>query len=53
MAKVWGIHMPEWVGDDPIEQGFACVGWPELGDIFALPADREVYKAGFPPAIEQ
>lgn len=44
MAKVWGIHMPEWVGDDPIEQGFVALGWSRLGDIFAIPNDREEFK---------
>ncbi|KPL68313.1 hypothetical protein SZ64_09385 [Erythrobacter sp. SG61-1L] len=45
MTKIWGIHMPEWVGDDPIEHGYACVGWPHVGDIFALPPNRETYKS--------
>lgn len=44
MAKVWGIHMPEWVGDDPIEKGYVCLGWPRMGDIFSIPADREAFK---------
>ena len=44
MAKVWGIHMPEWVGDDPIERGFVVLGWSRLGDIFSIPNDREEYK---------
>ncbi len=45
MSKVWGIHMPEWVGDEPIEKGYVCLGWPRLGDIFSLPANREIYKS--------
>lgn len=45
MTNVWGFHMPEWLADDPIERGFVCLGWPEVGDIFALPADRDAYKA--------
>jgi restriction system protein len=44
MSKVWGIHMPEWVGDDPIEKSYACLGWPDVGNIFEFPADREAYK---------
>lgn len=44
MAKVWGIHMPEWVGDDPTEKGFVALGWSRLGDIFAIPNDREEFK---------
>ncbi|WP_374396442.1 restriction endonuclease [Sphingopyxis sp.] len=44
MTNLWGVHMPEWIGDDPIERGFVCLGWPAAGDIFALPNDREAYK---------
>lgn len=44
MDKVWGIHMPEWVGDDPVDKGYVCLGWPRMGDIFAIPADREILK---------
>lgn len=44
MAKVWGIHMPEWVDDDPIEKGFVVLGWSRLGDIFTIPSDREEFK---------
>ena len=53
MGKVWGIHMPEWVGDDPVERGYACVGWPELGNIFELPAEREAYKAAVQAAYPE
>lgn len=44
MTKVWGIHMPKWVGDEPIEKGYVCIGWRKLGDIFALPDDRDTIK---------
>jgi restriction system protein len=44
MTKIWGIHMPEWVGDDPVERGYVCLGWPRMGDIFGMPADRETFK---------
>lgn len=44
MANVWGVHMPVWVGDDPIERGYVCLGWRQLGDIFSIPADREEFK---------
>lgn len=50
MSKVWGIHMPEWVGDDPIDHGYACLGWPDVGDIFAFPPDREAYKSALQQA---
>lgn len=47
MTKLWGVHMPEWVGDDPVEKGYVCIGWNKVGNIFDMPADREAYK----PAI--
>lgn len=43
MTKVWGIHMPEWVGDDPVDKGYACLGWRLVGDIFALSNDRDAF----------
>lgn len=53
MNKVWGIHMPEWVGDDPIEGNFVCIGWNRVGNIFELPKDREVYKAAIQEAYPE
>lgn len=53
MSKVWGIHMPEWVGDDPIEGSYACLGWSEIGDIFALPPEREAYKSALQNAYPE
>lgn len=44
MTNVWGVHMPVWVGDDPIEKSYVCLGWAQLGDIFSIPADREDFK---------
>jgi len=44
MTKVWGIHMPVWVGEEPIEKGYVCIGWKAMGNIFELPNDREAYK---------
>ncbi|MBX7492034.1 restriction endonuclease [Qipengyuania sp. 1NDW9] len=44
MTKTWGVHMPEWVGDDPIEGGFVVIGWGRLGNIFEIPNDREEFK---------
>jgi len=40
----WGVHMAEWSGDEPIDNGYVAIGWPEMGDIFGIPADREAYK---------
>ncbi len=50
MTKLWGIHMPEWVGDDPIEEKTVYIGWSRLGDIFALPASREAFKTALAAA---
>lgn len=44
MAQTWGIHIPAEVGSDPVEGGFVSLGWPAMGDIFALPASRDVFK---------
>ncbi|MEO1490229.1 MAG: restriction endonuclease, partial [Pseudomonadota bacterium] len=44
MRSVWGIHMPKTVGDAPVRDGYACIGWPTMGDIFAIPNDRDAYK---------
>jgi restriction system protein len=44
MSKVWGIHMPAIVGSDPLEGGYVSLGWPAMGDIFAVPPDRESFK---------
>ena len=44
MVNVWGIHMPEWVGDDPVERSYVSIGWPKLGDILEIPANREDFK---------
>jgi len=44
MVNVWGIHMPESVGPDAIENNYIAIGWHEVGNIFELPADRNAYK---------
>ncbi len=44
MVDVWGFHMPTEVGNDPIENGVVSLGWPDMGDIFALPNSRDVFK---------
>ena len=44
MVDVWGFHMPTEVGNDPIEHGVVSLGWPDMGDIFALPNSRDAFK---------
>ncbi|MFZ1743514.1 MAG: restriction endonuclease [Pontixanthobacter sp.] len=53
MGKVWGVHMPEWVGDDPIECKYVCLGWNKVGNIFEMPADREAYKLAIQAAYPE
>lgn len=50
MTRIWGIHMPVWVGDDPVESGRVFIGWHRLGDIFKIPANRESFKAALTKA---
>lgn len=45
--------MPEWVGDDPIDGNYACLGWSKVGNIFEFPADREAYKAAIQAAYPE
>jgi restriction system protein len=43
-AKVWGLHMGEHVGAQPIEQGYVAIGWRDMGDLSNY-ADREALKS--------
>lgn len=43
--QMWGIHMDRSVGSQPIDNGFISIGWRELGDLSAIPPDREAFKA--------
>ena len=42
---VWGLHMGGHVGDRPIEGNYVAIGWRALGDLRAIPADREAFKS--------
>lgn len=44
MTTVWGIHMPETIGADAIEQKRVSISWAAIGDLSKLPADREAIK---------
>ena len=44
MTIVWGIHMPEEIGADAVEKSRVSIGWPDLGDLSKLPADRDAIK---------
>jgi len=44
---VWGIHM-EWDdGSTPPDTKEIAIGWPALGDLSALPASRDAFKAAY------
>ena len=44
MSNVWGIHMPEPLGIDAVENGYVAIGWPDLGNIYEIAGNREAYK---------
>lgn len=44
LPTVWGVHMGGHVSDRPTEGSYVAIGWQELGDLRAIPADREAFK---------
>ena len=34
-------------GERPVREGYVSIGWAELGDLAALPADRDAFKSAF------
>lgn len=44
MATVWGIHMPEAIGAEAVDKRHVSIGWAEMGDLSALPANRAAIK---------
>lgn len=42
--KLWGIHMPAEVDTAPIDNQYIGIGWARVGDLCALPADRDAFK---------
>jgi restriction system protein len=41
---IWGVHMGRDHGLTPIENGYVAIGWHHLGDLAAIPANREAFK---------
>jgi restriction system protein len=41
---IWGIHMELHHGMRPAAEGFVAIGWPKVGDLSKLPANREAFK---------
>lgn len=56
VPAVWGVHMGEHVGPNPVDEGYVAIGWPDLGDPRGIPANREAFKAsmrsGYPDMKE-
>lgn len=44
---IWGLHMAEINAFAPIQHGFAAIGWEEMGDLSAIGASRDAFKARF------
>lgn len=42
--KLWGIHMPEQLGELALEQGFIAIGWYEMGDLRKTGNSRDKFK---------
>jgi restriction system protein len=41
---VWGIHMGNHVSDRPIEGRYVGIGWPAMGDLTKIDANRDAFK---------
>ncbi|WP_430428748.1 restriction endonuclease [Parasphingorhabdus sp.] len=44
-AAMWGIHMPHDLGLDPVDKNYVAIGWPHMGDLELIQANRDAYKA--------
>ena len=42
--RIWGIHTP--IQNEPLflQSGLVAVGWSQMGDLSALPADRDAFR---------
>jgi restriction system protein len=52
---IWGIHMGRENGSAPIDQNFVGLGWGKVGNLNALPDNRDAFKnavaATYPQAL--
>lgn len=46
-TKLWGIHMPRDVGDEPINEGYVGLGWSDMGDLLKIGRSREAFKVAY------
>lgn len=42
---MWGLHMAEIDAEEPIKNSFVGIGWEDMGDLSALPKNRDAFKA--------
>ncbi|MEM1106922.1 MAG: restriction endonuclease [Pseudomonadota bacterium] len=42
---LWSIHMGRHHGARPLDESYIAIGWPAMGDLSALPPDRDAFKA--------
>jgi len=42
---IWGLHMAEIDAAAPVKDGFVGIGWQAMGDLSALPKNRDAFKA--------
>lgn len=45
--RLWGIHMPREVGDDPVVEGYVGLGWSAMGDLLQIARSRDAFKAAY------
>jgi len=50
--NVWGIHMGEHVGFDPVENGYVGIGWHQLGDLTKVGRSRDEIKIALAEKID-
>lgn len=41
---IWGIHMAREHGLAPVEMGYVAIGWHKMGDLSAIPPNRDAFK---------
>lgn len=43
-TTIWGIHMAAEHGERPKVGNYVAIGWPEVGDLTKIPAQRDAFK---------
>jgi len=42
---IWGIHMERHHELAPLQKSYIAIGWPAIGDLSDIPADRDAFKS--------